>query len=59
MKVPVDELNIIVRLDGLVLIKHPRGALLEQLVTSGTLEIVLRELEAQRRGERVQRGRVR
>jgi hypothetical protein len=58
MKIPVDELNIIVRLDGLVLIRHPRGAVLEQLVTSSTLEIVLRGLEAQRRGKRLQRGKI-
>ena len=59
MKIPVDELNIIVRLDGLALIKHPRGVVLEQLVTWGTLEIFLRELKAQRRGERVRRGKIR
>jgi hypothetical protein len=58
MKIPVDELNIIVRVDGLVLIKHPRGAVLEQLVRPGIQEVVLRVLEAQRRTERVQRGKI-
>jgi hypothetical protein len=58
MKIPVDELNIIVRLDGLVLIKHARGAVLEQLVRPSILDVVLRVLEAQRRAERVQRGKI-
>ena len=46
MKIPVDELNIIVRRDGLALVKHARGAVLEQLVTPGMMEVVLRVLEA-------------
>ena len=58
MKIPVDELNIIVRRDGLALVKHARGAVLEQLVTPGMMEVVLRVLEAEWRAKGVQRGSV-
>jgi hypothetical protein len=58
MKIPVDELNIIVRLDGLALVKHARGTVLEQLVTLGMVEVVLRALEAERRAESVQHVRI-
>jgi hypothetical protein len=52
MKIPVDELNIIVRHDGLVLAKHPRGAVLEQLLTPSTVRVVSRVLETERRAEK-------
>ncbi len=50
----VDDLSIIVGLDGLVLVQHPRGVVLEQLVTSSKADVILRELEAESRAERVQ-----
>ena len=56
MKIPVDELKIVVRYDGLVLAKHPRGAVLEQLLAPATARAVLCVLETQRRAERIQRG---
>jgi hypothetical protein len=52
MKVPVDELNISIRLDGLALVKHASGAALEQLIRPGMVEVVLRALEAEGRAER-------
>ena len=58
MKIPVDELNLIVRSDGLALVKHAHKAVLEQLVTPGMVEAVLRVIEAEWRAEKVQRGSV-
>jgi len=51
MKIPVDEVDIIVGLDGLVLVGHARGALVEQLVTARTAEAIWRELEQESRPE--------
>ena len=58
MKVPVDELSIVVRQDGLVLAKHPQAAVLEQLLPQGMVEVVLRALDAERRAERAPRGKI-
>ena len=55
MKIPVDKLNIIVRCDGLALIKHARGTALEQLVTPGVAEVVRCVLEAKWRAKSVRR----
>jgi len=54
MEIPVDELNIVVRLDGLALAKHVRGPVPEHLVTPGMGETVLRTLEADGGAEGVQ-----
>ena len=48
MKVPVQELSILVGVDGLALVEHTRAAVVEQLVTVGTAEAILRALEAER-----------
>ena len=49
MKVPVDELNIFVGLDGLAMVQHERADVVEELTPVGTAEAILRALEAQRR----------
>ena len=49
MKVPVDELNIFVGLDGLAMVQHERADVVEERTPAGTAEAILRALEAQRR----------
>ena len=49
MKVPVEELNIFVGLDGLAMVQHERADVVEELTPVGTAEAILRALEAQRR----------
>jgi hypothetical protein len=51
MKIPVDEVEIIVGLGGLVLFKHARGAAREQLVTARTAEAIWREIKQESRPE--------
>jgi hypothetical protein len=51
MKIPVDEVDIIVGLDGLVLLEHTRGAVVEQLVTARSAQAIWRELEQESRPE--------
>jgi hypothetical protein len=48
MKVPVDELSIFVGLDGLAMLQHERADVVEELMTVGMAEAILRALEAQR-----------
>jgi hypothetical protein len=48
MKVPVDDLSILVGLDGLTQSTRVRSAEVEELVTVGTAEAILRALEAER-----------
>jgi hypothetical protein len=48
MKVPVDELSIVVGLDGLAMVQHERVDVVEELMTVGAAEAILRALEAQR-----------
>jgi hypothetical protein len=47
MKVQVDELSIIVGLDGLAQAKPPQAAEVEELVTVATAEVILRALQAE------------
>jgi len=49
MKIPVEELSVIVRPDGLVLATYARGAVLEQLLRPGMVVAALRALEAEER----------
>jgi hypothetical protein len=58
MKIPVDELKIIVRHDGLVLAQYARGAVLEQLVTPSMLEGVWRVLQAEWHAESAPGGKI-
>jgi len=47
MKVPVDDLSILVGLDGLAMMQHERAAVVEELMTIGTAEAIFRALEAE------------
>ena len=46
MKVPVDELSILVGLDGLAMLQREKAAVVEEVLTVGTAEAILRALEA-------------
>lgn len=58
MRVPVDDLSIMVGLDGLTLLKHARAASLEELLTVGMAEAILCALEAERCTEKGQSDRL-
>ena len=47
MKVPVDDLSILVDLDGLAMMEHDRAASVEEAATVGAAEAILRALEAE------------
>jgi len=48
MKVPVDEVNIVVGREGLVLLTHAQRAVVERLIPRGMAELLNRMLEAER-----------
>jgi hypothetical protein len=52
MKIPIDELNVVIRQDGLVVAMYPRGAVLEQLLPQTMVEDILRAPEAEGQAQR-------